>query len=328
MRNYGILSQPLDTFCDRIADIANTSSIAGFSAGPDHCLAAICEATEGNMMISLKHLSPEFRPHRLVVLGLVVAAAGTASLMAQFQYHAVPGRGQKATEVGDDFEEAEWTYIDNVPKSSTNLDRDDRLPAGISKNQRVYESTYRGQPDVIKQVPTSSRRTAGKQTCRCRCVRKCGRPRPSQPPDAAGRSAGQPVVDPGTGSGFQVAEHRGSRVPPPIRAVGKTDRTTFGFRAELEGGSMKMVSSKGWFSKGQKLKHKHEAYWPGFFIQFNSKSDGQNKRGLGDADHSGRQSGRRHRRPEDHGDRLVDAGDDLHPRRLDALLCQRRASIR
>ena len=40
---------------------------------------------------------------------------------------------------------------------------------------------------------------------------------------------------------------------------------------------MKMVSHKGIFGKGSKLKHKHEAYWPGFFIQFNSKSDGQNK---------------------------------------------------
>src|SRR5260370_14824027 len=106
------------------------------------------------MMVSLKPVSRELGPGRLIVLGVVVAVAGTATVMAQLQYHAVPGRGQKAAEVGDDFEEAEWTYIENVPKSSSNLDHDDRLPAGISNNQRVYESTYRGQPDVIKQVPT------------------------------------------------------------------------------------------------------------------------------------------------------------------------------
>jgi hypothetical protein len=64
---------------------------------------------------------------------------------------------------------------------------------------------------------------------------------------------------------------------PPFEQWENRTGSTFGFRAELEGGSMKMVSSKGWFSKGQKLKHKHEAYWPGFFIQFNSKTDGQNK---------------------------------------------------
>src|SRR5262245_48530515 len=106
------------------------------------------------MMIFLQRISHTLGARRLVVLGVVVAAAGTASVMAQFAYHAVPGRGQKVTEVGDDFEDAEWGYFDNGPKSSSNLDRDDRLPAGISKNQRVYESTYRGQPDIIKQVPT------------------------------------------------------------------------------------------------------------------------------------------------------------------------------
>src|SRR5689334_3423441 len=104
-------------------------------------------------MISARGIFRRLVVRRLWILGAVIVA-GSASVMAQYLYRAVPGRGQKVTQVGDDFEEAEWGYLENSPKSSTNIDHQDRLPAGISKNQRVYESTYRGQPDIIKQVPT------------------------------------------------------------------------------------------------------------------------------------------------------------------------------
>ncbi|MBI3861303.1 MAG: hypothetical protein HY290_05350, partial [Planctomycetia bacterium] len=80
---------------------------------------------------------------RLVLVGLMSVTAASAVAVGQWSYHVVPGRGQKVKEVGDDFEDPEWGYLDNVPKASSNIDSDDRLPAGISKNQRVYESTYR-----------------------------------------------------------------------------------------------------------------------------------------------------------------------------------------
>ena len=38
-----------------------------------------------------------------------------------------------------------------------------------------------------------------------------------------------------------------------------------------------MVSHKSWFSRSMKPRRKEEAYWPGFFIQFNSRTDGVNK---------------------------------------------------
>src|SRR5579872_1827154 len=91
---------------------------------------------------------------RVWVMTALALAMGAAGAIAQYQYRVVPGRGQKVTQVGDDFEEEDWDYIANVPKSSTNIDHQDRLPAGISKNQRVYESTYRGQPDIVKRIET------------------------------------------------------------------------------------------------------------------------------------------------------------------------------
>ncbi|MFN8857991.1 MAG: hypothetical protein ACK50P_20645 [Planctomycetaceae bacterium] len=90
---------------------------------------------------------------RLCLIG-VVAFVGAGTVAAQFRARTVPGRGQKVDRVGDDFEAEDWEFYPNPPKASSNLDKQDRLPSGISKNQRIYESTYRGEPDVVKRVPT------------------------------------------------------------------------------------------------------------------------------------------------------------------------------
>ncbi len=227
--------------------------------------------------MSLRVVSRKFGVRRLVVLGAALVAAGTAGAWAQFSYHAVPGRGQKANEVGDDFEDAEWGYIDNAPKSSSNLDHDERLPAGISKNQRVYESTYRGQPDMIKRVETPPGGLRGSKyalSLRSKVTGVPGRPSYQMQQDDL-------LVNVSSILGPVPVSKSPSVVVrvflPPFEQWERRTGSSFGFRAELEGGSMKMVSHKGFFGKGSKMKHKHEAYWPGFFIQFNSKGDGQNK---------------------------------------------------
>ena len=66
----------------------------------------------------------------------------------------VPGTGQRVTKVGDDFEDPKWTYVFNLPKSSDENDKQQRLPAGAAKNGRWFEGVMRGQPDVIERVPT------------------------------------------------------------------------------------------------------------------------------------------------------------------------------
>ncbi|HTQ39646.1 MAG TPA: hypothetical protein VMJ32_11500 [Pirellulales bacterium] len=84
--------------------------------------------------------------------GLLWAWAGSPqSLHAQ---GFVPGTGQRIAEVGDDFEDEKWSYIANEPKSSEENDGQERLPAGRSTNGRWAEGLKRGQPDVVKRVPT------------------------------------------------------------------------------------------------------------------------------------------------------------------------------
>ena len=70
---------------------------------------------------------------------LLLMSLGTALFMLSFSSSGakaagplVPGTGEKLTKVGDDFEDPEWGYHENLPKASSNIDHDDRLPAGIS----------------------------------------------------------------------------------------------------------------------------------------------------------------------------------------------------
>lgn len=87
----------------------------------------------------------------------VVAAAGLLATKVSAQQGRsipVPGTGLKIDKVGDDFEDAEWKYIYNGYKSSDENDKQQRLPAGISKNGRWFEPVMRGQPDKIERVAT------------------------------------------------------------------------------------------------------------------------------------------------------------------------------
>ena len=66
----------------------------------------------------------------------------------------VPGTGQQLTQVGDDFEDAEWGFVHHFPKSSEEQDEQKRFPTGRSTNGRWYEGIKRGQPDFMRVVPT------------------------------------------------------------------------------------------------------------------------------------------------------------------------------
>jgi len=66
----------------------------------------------------------------------------------------IPGTGQKLPQVGDDFEDANWGFVHNMPKSSEELDEQKRYPTAVSTNGRWYEGIKRGQPDFLKVVPT------------------------------------------------------------------------------------------------------------------------------------------------------------------------------
>ena len=66
----------------------------------------------------------------------------------------VPGTGVHMQQVGDDFEDENWEFIQNNPKSTEDIDENQRMPLGKSTNGRWYEGAKRGHPDVVQRIPT------------------------------------------------------------------------------------------------------------------------------------------------------------------------------
>ena len=93
---------------------------------------------------------------RLFVRLLPVAAAGCllAVPRTMLAETLVPGTGEQASGVGDTFEDPQWTYTFNPPKSSDDVDGKTRAPLGFANNRRWSESSHRGHPDVLKRVET------------------------------------------------------------------------------------------------------------------------------------------------------------------------------
>lgn len=66
----------------------------------------------------------------------------------------VPGTGEFLKDCSDDFEDANWSYKYNLPKSSHEQDKMQRSPGGMSNNGLWHEGGKRGTPDVVKRVAT------------------------------------------------------------------------------------------------------------------------------------------------------------------------------
>lgn len=100
--------------------------------------------------------------------GILLGHAGLASNAAQAQYTArsfsqvpVPGTGTKIDYVGDNFEESNWRFVHNMPKSSRELNERTYGPMAYSVNRRWAEGPERGQPDLVKVIPTPPGGLAG-----------------------------------------------------------------------------------------------------------------------------------------------------------------------
>jgi hypothetical protein len=190
----------------------------------------------------------------------------------------VPGTGTKVVEVGDDFEDSAWEYVPNLPKASSVQDKNPRYPMGEAKNGRVFESAYRGQPDIVARVPT--------------------------PPDGIPGSTGSLKMRswltgiPGAPS-FKMQQddllvngsgRLGYAIPvgwrpsivvrvfmPPFEQWEKRSGSSFGFRGDCITTVTKKEEKE--LPNGKKIsfgkaRPRQEQYWPGFFVQFNSKADG------------------------------------------------------
>jgi len=180
----------------------------------------------------------------------------------------VPGTGRRISDAGDDFEDPEWTYIHNLPKSSKNLNEFTGGRSGSSTNGRWYEGMKRGQPDYIKRISTPEGGLPGSTGSLALMSLQTGVPnRPSYQ---------QQQDDFICNVMNRVGQIPVSRVPsvvtrvylPPVDKWENRTGCHFAFRLALETTARKK-SKGGLFGGGSKMEN--EPYWPGMFINFDSK---------------------------------------------------------
>lgn len=174
----------------------------------------------------------------------------------------VPGTGQEVTQVGDDFEDEEWSYVPNNPKSTYNLDEKwTNNPSSYSVNRRWYEGMKRGHPDVVKRIPTPTGGLPGSEGALLMQTL-----RTSYPNRITGRMQQDDLV---CSIMPQIGRVNASLSPncvvrvflPPISQWEQRSGPTFGFRIALD--------TIAW--KKEEREMGQEIYWPGMFILLESK---------------------------------------------------------
>ncbi|WP_010582663.1 hypothetical protein [Schlesneria paludicola] len=201
----------------------------------------------------------------------IVFAFAFPHLVMPAQAQVVPGTGQQIVECFDDFEDPTWSFTLNLPKSSANIDKVERHPSGFSSNRLFLESLYRGTPDYVHRVDTP----------------------PGGIPGSKGALAMQTLNSgiPGqTSRTFQqddliasVQQRLGYMLPaswtpsytcrvyiPPFEKWERRHGSHFGFRADCMT-TINSTKSMGRLFKNMGSFKKQEQYWPGFFIQLNTK---------------------------------------------------------
>ena len=181
----------------------------------------------------------------------------------------VPGTGQKVVQVGDDFEDEEWGYQFNLPKSSKNLNEYTGGAGGKSDNGRWYEGVKRGQPDIIKRVATPAGGVEGSEgSLLLQSLRTGIQNRPTyklQQDDF--------VCNIHYRLGGAIPVHQRPSFTckvflPPIDQWEERNGCSFAIRGSVDTRIHKVPEDAGRFARPMLTR---ETYWPGLFIQFESK---------------------------------------------------------
>ncbi len=216
--------------------------------------------------------------HWMLVAAVYLASFGTEFAQGQ---GVIPGTGRKLTDVGDTFEDANWSYSFNVPKASYEQDNQTRDPLGGSSNGRLFESPKRGQPDVIRRFETPDGGIPGSNWCLLMQSLHTGRP---------GMISGQQQQDDllvhfnsSVGQSLPVGWNPSVVVRvyiPPFQAWERRTGASFGYRAAVTGigpKEEKMPGRFGLFGRrgggGMRMVRGVDQFYPGFFIQLNRKED-------------------------------------------------------
>jgi len=186
--------------------------------------------------------------------------------IAQGQYSPeilVPGTGVQLIQVGDDFEDEAWEFFPNNPKSSEDIDKNQRMPMGKSNNGRWYEGAKRGHPDVVKRVPTPPGGLAGSESSLLLKSLQTGIPKSFSNTmhqddficNVQYRLGGTVKVEQSPSMTTRV-------YLPPMEKWEKRNGPHFAFRAAVET-TIQETKNKFLFSSKEE---KDEIYWPGLFI--------------------------------------------------------------
>ena len=190
----------------------------------------------------------------LLPIVLASSVASNASAAAPF----VPGTGEFLANCCDDFEDPNWSYRYNHPKSSHEQDKNQRSPGGRSGNGLWHEGGKRGTPDVVKRVETPFGGLPGSTSALMFATKNSGIP---------GRTANSQqqddllmMVNRRLGRSIPIAWQPSCTVRvylPPFEEWENRTGAQFGMRADCQGrnpdGSV-------------------EEYWPGMFLLFRSET--------------------------------------------------------
>ncbi len=211
-------------------------------------------------------------------LCVCVAFSFTYSSVAKAASPVVPGTGNKVDHVGDDFEEPNWQFVPNLPKSSDEQDDQRREPAGWSTNGRWYEGIKRGCPDVVQRVATPKGGLEGSTSSLLLRTTHSGVP---------GRLSYQMQQDDFICNLWQRV---GYKIPvqhtpnctvrlfmPPIKTWENRTGPSFGYRLSLETHAFVVPEhkkkKKTFFGGAPKKEWTTEPYWPGMFVELRSETD-------------------------------------------------------
>lgn len=209
-----------------------------------------------------------FHVTRIALAALAVFSVLAETLPAQ---PLIPGTGYRIKGGGDDFEDPDWEFTHNFPKSSRNLDKREREPFGMSKNERWFESPKRGQPDVLRRVAPPAGGIEGSTGALLMRTLHSGLPgavtRTSQQDDLLFDVGGAT-----NGATIPVSQSPSVVVRvylPPFDEWEDHTGTSFGFRVAMMSSAWRRKSGLLFTTRVKK----REIYFPGIFIQFNSKTD-------------------------------------------------------
>ena len=214
-------------------------------------------------------VSTRFSVARLGLIFTLALAFGTREALPASSQPVVPGTGQRLAQVGDDFEDQGWGYQFHLPKVTRDLDDQDRLPAGEAANGRWYEGMRRGQPDVVQRVPTPAGGVAGSQGALL--LQSLWTGIPGQPRNSLGQDDLIADVNYRLGGSIPAAWSPSVVVHvflPPVDNWENRTGPHFGFRAAVE----TSVVKTGPGVRFSQSRPETETYWPGLFIEFQSKA--------------------------------------------------------